>query len=58
MRRESAVGAMELQEMLYFAPSLERVLANPTRPSLAEQEDRDSKTTAAATGVGVSGSTC
>ena len=26
--------AMELQEMLYFAPSLERVLANPTRPSL------------------------
>ena len=32
---EKAVGAMVLQLMLYFLPSMARVLFRPTRPSLA-----------------------
>lgn len=30
------MGAMALEVMLYLAPSLARVLLNPTRPSLAK----------------------
>ena len=32
---DQAVGATVLQRMLYLAPSLETVLASPTRPSFA-----------------------
>ena len=38
VRREAAMGAMELQQMLYLTPSLANVLASPTKPSLATKE--------------------